>query len=96
MSRDPSVMSSGTRPWEVGLVAFEIARRYRFAADLAALPPDVTLHVLPSGDHGPPSAGDLRNLRYRDFAGVPDRIGRAYAAARDYLDRPGASGDGAA
>ncbi|MFW3170828.1 patatin-like phospholipase family protein [Geodermatophilus sp. CPCC 206100] len=76
-----------TRPWEVALVAFEIARRHRFAADLAALPPDVTLHVLPSGDEGPPGAGDLRNLRYRDFSGVPDRIERAHAAARDHLDR---------
>jgi NTE family protein len=83
-----------TRPWEVALVSFEIARRHRFAADLAALPPDVTLHVLPSGDQGPPSAGDLQNLRYRDFSGVPDRIDRAYVAARDYLDRTGASGDG--
>src|SRR4051812_31932372 len=39
-----------TWPWEVGLVAFEIARRHRFSADLAALPPGVTVHVLPSGD----------------------------------------------
>jgi NTE family protein len=81
------------RPWEVALVAFEIARRHRFAADLAALPPGVTLHVLPSGDPGPPAAGDLRNLRYRDLSGVPDRIDRAYVAARDYLDRSGTSGD---
>src|SRR3712207_3590130 len=40
------------RPWEVATVAFEIARRHRFAADLAALPPDVTLHVLPSRSTG--------------------------------------------
>jgi NTE family protein len=84
------------RPWEVALVAFEIARRHRFAADLAALPPGVTLHVLPSGDPGAPAAGDLRDLRYRDFAGVPDRIDRAYVAAGGYLDRCAASGDGAA
>src|SRR5215216_1092345 len=31
-----------TRPWEVGLVAFEIARRYRFAEDMAAVPPGAT------------------------------------------------------
>jgi NTE family protein len=84
------------RPWEVAQVAFEIARRHRFAADLAALPPDVTLHVLPSGEQAAPSAGDLRNLRYRNPSGVPDRIDRAYAAARTYLDRLGASADGAA
>ena len=41
------------KPWEVAQVAFEIARRHRFAADLAALPPDVTLHVLPAGEEGP-------------------------------------------
>jgi NTE family protein len=76
-----------TRPWEVAQVAFEIARRHRFAADLAALPPEVTLHVLPSGESGPPSAGDLRNLRYRDFSAVPHRIDRAHAAAGDYLDQ---------
>jgi len=73
-----------TWPWEVGLVAFEIARRHRFAADLAALPPGATLHVLPSGDPAPPGAG---NLRYRDFSGVPARIEQAHAAARAYLDR---------
>jgi NTE family protein len=76
------------RPWEVATVAFEIARRHRFAADLAALPPDVTLHVLPSGEEAAPSAGDLRNLRYRDFSGVGARIDRAYAAACEYLSQP--------
>ena len=83
-------------PWEVAQVAFEIARRHRFAADLAALPDDVTLHVLPSGEEAPPSAGDLRNLRYRDLSGVPDRIDRAHAAAGDHLDRSSASEGGAA
>ncbi len=83
------------RPWEVAQVAFEIARRHRFAADLAALPPDVTLHVLPTGEQARPSSGDLRNLRYRDPSGVPDRIDRAYVAAGRYLDRP-RSADGAA
>ena len=83
------------KPWEVALVSFEIARRHRFAADLAALPPHVTLHVLPSGDLGPSAAGDLRNLRYRDFSGVPERIDRSYRAACGYLDRSGTSGEGA-
>jgi NTE family protein len=76
-----------TRPWEVALVAFEIARRHRFAADLAALPPGVTVHVLPSGDPAPPGAA---NVRYRDFSGVPPRIDQAYRAARGYLERSGA------
>ncbi len=37
------------RLWEVGLVAFEIARRHRFHEEMAALPDDVRVHVLPSG-----------------------------------------------
>ena len=82
-----------TRPWEVAVVAFEIARRHRFGSDLAALPPGVTVHVLPSGDPAPPAAG---NLRYRDFSGVPRRIDQAHAAARGYLDRVGASRNGGA
>ncbi len=77
-----------TRPWDVATVAFEIARRHRFAADLAALPADVTLHVLPSGQVEAPGAG---NLRYRDFSAVRDRIDRAYVATREHLD--GAPGE---
>ena len=80
-----------TRPWEVATVAFEIARRHRFTGDLASLPPDVTVHVLPSGNAAPPGAA---NLRYRDFSGVPARIDGAHAAARDFLDRLDASPDG--
>ncbi len=79
------------RPWEVALVAFEIARRHRFAADLAALPPGVTVHVLPSGDPAPPGAA---NLRYRDFSGAQARIDQAYRAARTHLDRIGSPRDG--
>lgn len=75
-----------SRPWEVATVAFEIARRHRFAADLAALPPGVTVHVLPSGDPAPSGAA---NLRYRDFSGVAARIDKAHAAARGYLERVG-------
>jgi NTE family protein len=84
-------LSPPTRPWEVAVVAFEIARRHRFAADLATLPPGVTVHVLPSGDPAPPGAG---NLRYRDFSGVPARIDQAHAAARGYLGGVGASPNG--
>jgi NTE family protein len=82
-----------TWPWEVALVAFEIARRHRFAADLATLPPEVTVHVLPSGDPAPSGAG---NLRYRDFSGIPSRIDRSHDAATAYLERSGAAEDGAA
>ncbi|HZB48220.1 MAG TPA: patatin-like phospholipase family protein [Mycobacteriales bacterium] len=74
------------RPWEVGLVAFEVARRHRFAADMAALPAGVTAHVLPTGL--PEAAADLRSqLRYRDTAGIGDRIDVAYAASTAYLEQ---------
>ena len=75
-------LSPPRRPWEVGLVAFEIARRHRFAADMAALPDGVTAHLLPTGVDGP----DLRtHLRYRDTAAIGDRIEASYAATAAYL-----------
>jgi NTE family protein len=84
VGRIGSPLSPPARPWEVATVAFEIARRHRFAADMAALPPDVTVHVLPAGDADAPATA---NVRYRDFSGVPARIDRARVAARAYLDR---------
>ncbi len=71
------------RPWEVGLVAFEIARRHRFHEEIAAVPSSVQVHVLPSG--GDPRPPDLSQLRYRARAGVGDRIERAYQASASYL-----------
>ncbi len=73
-----------TRPWEVATVAFEIARRHRFAGDMARLPENVRVHMLPTGDEAPRHA-DLSALRYRRFDGVPERTERAYLATRDYL-----------
>jgi NTE family protein len=73
-----------SRPWEVGLVAFEIARRHRFAEDMAAVPPGVTVHVLPAGAEG--AAGvDLSQLRYRDASRIDEHIKRAYEASAAYL-----------
>jgi NTE family protein len=76
-------------PWEVGLVAFEIARRHRFVGDLAALPDDVEVHVLPTGQVNPPRYSDLSQLRYRATARIPERIDRAYEASLAYLDERG-------
>jgi NTE family protein len=70
------------RPWEVAQVAFEIARRHRFARELADLPDDVQVHVLPTG------GGDGRDdtpWAYRDLAAVGRRISRAYTLSRRYL-----------
>jgi NTE family protein len=76
-------------PWEVGLVAFEVARRHRFHGDLAALPEDIELHVLPTGQTDPPRYTDLKQFRYRDASAVGDRIGRAREASARYLEEHG-------
>lgn len=73
------------RPWEVAAVAFEIARRHRFAAEMAAVPPDVVVHVLPTGGDEPPKYADLSALRYRDASKVSDRIEAAREATAAYL-----------
>lgn len=71
-------------PLQVGLVAFEIARRHRFARDLATLPSGVTAYVLPTGE---PKAPKLTQLNYRDFRAVARRIDRAYRATVEYLEK---------
>jgi NTE family protein len=70
------------RPWEVGLVAFEIARRHRFMEEMASLPEDVTVHVLPAGGEVRPT--DL-TLRYRDLSRVEAYLDQAREATTAYL-----------
>jgi NTE family protein len=72
-------------PWEVGLVAFEIARRHRYVGDLASLPDDVEVHVMPTGQVDPPRYNDLSQLRYRGTGRIRERIDRAYEASTAYL-----------
>jgi NTE family protein len=75
------------RPWEVGLVAFEVARRHRFAHDLHSLPDDVELHVLPTGGSAAPAYNDLPGqLRVgRIIRTVQRQIDSAYEASLQYL-----------
>jgi NTE family protein len=73
-------------PWEVGLVAFEIARRHRFHRDLQAVPEGVAVHVLPTGVERPPRYNDWAQLRYRDFSEIETRIDRARQASLRFLD----------
>lgn len=75
-------LTAPTRPWHVATVAFEVARRHRFAADMASLPAGVTAHLLPSGDAAPSVKEDLR---YRDTRRVALRVQAAYEASRVYL-----------
>jgi NTE family protein len=76
-------------PWEVALVAFEIARRHRFVADLSALGDDVALYVLPTGQAEAPRFSDLSQYRYRDTSRIADRIASAHRATLDYLAERG-------
>ena len=83
VGRIESPLPVPSRPWEVGLVAFEIARRHRFHEEMSALPSDVRVHVLPAGaDRVPPGLGQFR---YRGKGRVTDSIDRAYAASAAYL-----------
>jgi NTE family protein len=70
------------RPWEVARVSFEIARRHRFARELAEAPDDVEVHVLPARGT---STRDDSLLAHRDFSRVRARIDASYDASREYL-----------
>jgi NTE family protein len=72
-------------PIQVAMVAFEIARRHRFARDLASLPGDVVAHVLPTGEPKRENKAQLSELNYRDFKEVARRIDRAHRASAAYL-----------
>ena len=71
------------------MVAFEVARRHRFHGDLASLPDDIELHVMPTGQPEAPKYNDLSALRYRVTEGVGESIERAHAASVAYLDEHG-------
>jgi NTE family protein len=83
VGRVESPLPVPARPWEVGLVAFEIARRHRFHEEMSALPAGVQVHVLPTG--GEPPAPGLRQFRYRGRDQVRTSIERSYAASAAYL-----------
>src|SRR5580693_3755886 len=83
VGRIESPLEVPTRMWEVGLVAFEIARRHRFHEEMSSLPSHVRVHVLPTGgDRLPPGPAQFR---YRDRARVSQSIERAYTASASYL-----------
>ena len=82
-------------PWQVGMVAFEVARRHRFARDMASLPAGVTAHVLPSGETEHPRYDSLGQLRYRNFKSVARHIKLAHEATTSYLEEAGVVAKGA-
>jgi NTE family protein len=83
VGRIESPLAVPTKPWQVGLVAFEIARRHRFHEEMSSLPENVRVHVLPTGGDRP--APGLAQFRYRDKARVGLSIERAYTASASYL-----------
>jgi NTE family protein len=83
VGRVETVLEPPRTPLQVALVAFEIARRHRFARDLATLPAGVVAHVLPTGE---PKKPTLRQLNYRDFKAIEQRIDRAHEATAAYLE----------
>lgn len=81
-------LSAPKNPWQVGMVSFEVARRHRFARDMASLPPGVVAHVLPSGETEHPRYDSLGQLRYKNFKSVVRHIKLAHQATGAYLDDP--------
>jgi NTE family protein len=81
-------LTKPTKPWEVALVAFEIARRHRFASQMNDLPETVAVHVLPTGEDF--RFNDLGQLRYRNMSKTIERIERAYEVSARYLEGIGA------
>ena len=74
-------LTAPTRPWEVAMVAFEIARRHRFARDMAEVPDGVAVHVLPAGDVVTPT-GEPALPRHPAGSTA---VEQAYRAAAAYL-----------
>lgn len=69
------------RPWEVGVVAFEISRRHRYVHEMESIPDGVEVHVLPSGAPESPSVA----IAYGRSSRLTERAEQAYAASSAYL-----------
>jgi NTE family protein len=66
------------RPLDVVVQAYWVARHHRFKRELDALPPDVDVHVLPTGE--------TPRMRFNDFTHSATLIARAHEASAAYLD----------
>jgi NTE family protein len=65
------------RPLDVAVQAYWIARHHRFKRELAAMPPDIELHLLPTGQ--------TPSMRYNDFTRTSELISLAYEASSAHL-----------
>jgi NTE family protein len=77
-------LSAPQKPWEVPIVAFEVARRARFHGSLARAQDLIEVHVLPTGSPAPRPT-ERANFDPFDTSRVPDRIAAAERATADYL-----------
>lgn len=66
------------RPLDVAIQSYWVARHHRFKRDLAAMPADVEVHLLP--------AGETPKMRFNDFTQTGALIDMAYEASSGYLD----------
>lgn len=66
------------RPLDMAMYAYWLARRSRFRRDLAAIPSDIEVLVLPPGE--------TPSIRYNDFGRSDEMIATAYAASAAFLD----------
>jgi len=75
-------LTAPTDPLGTAKVAFEVARRHRFARDMTLVPSGTAVHVLPSGGA---LEGDEKLMSYQRMDTATRRMERAYAASRQYL-----------
>ena len=65
------------RPLDVAIQSYWIARHHRFKRELDAVPPEIDVHLLPTGQ--------TPSMRYNDFTRSAELVALAYEASDDYL-----------
>ena len=65
------------RPLDVAIQSYWIARHHRFKRELDAVPPDIDVHLLPTGQ--------TPTMRFDDFTRSAELMSLAYEASSDYL-----------
>lgn len=81
VGRIEQALTPPSGPFEVAQVAFEISRRHRYVHEIETVPPEIALHVLPSGTSTNPTVSIAQASRGR----MKDRMDSAYAASIAYL-----------
>lgn len=87
VGRSETALRPPRRPHDTAIIAFEIARRHRFATAMAELPEGVAVHLLPSGN--PMGQLNWRQLRWSDLGDTDRLIDNARRATAGYLSEHG-------